>query len=164
MRVEQDQIPQGAPLWRRFMAMVYDSLLLGALTMAYGGVTTFILYLVRGDTSGGKYQPMIDSSVGNTFFLVGLLLTLGGFYVFFWCRAGQTAGMRAWRLQVIRQGTLPALRFPDYGQAAIRALLAGPALLLLGAGYWWRYVDASGDCLHDKLSQTKVVVTPPRKK
>ncbi len=161
--LETPDTTKGAPLWRRFAAMVYDSFLLLALTMAYGALATLAMYLLKGDTSGGEYQPMVTSDFGNALVLMGLILTLSGFYVFFWCRAGQTAGMKAWRLKVIAVEHLPASGLPSLKLAAIRAPLALLSLLLLCLGYFWRWFDASGDCLHDKLSNTRVIVTPSLK-
>jgi len=149
----------GAPLWRRFAAMVYDSFLLLALSMAYGFATQFIHALIYG-AGEQDYQP----KVSGVAFLLGWLLTLATFYIFFWCRAGQTAGMRAWRLKVVKRSALPAQQLPTLKQSALRAPLSIAALIFAGLGYWWRFADQQGDCLHDKLSQTRVVVTPPRKK
>ncbi|WP_018015616.1 RDD family protein [Teredinibacter turnerae] len=155
---------QGASLWRRLIALVYDSFLLGALTMAYGAVVTIVLLIIQGDTTAGEYRPMITTHWGNALFLVGLILTLAGFYVFFWCRAGQTAGMRAWRLQLVKREALPETVSPSLKQASLRAFLAPLSLLFVGAGYWWQFFDEQSDCLHDRWSDTRVILTPPRKK
>lgn len=142
------------------MALVYDSFLLGAVTMAYGALVTLLLVVLQGDTTAGEYRPMILSDWGNRLFLVGLMVSLAGFYVFFWCRGGQTAGMRAWRLRVVQAGALPETRSPGLRQALRRATLAPLCLLAAGAGYWWRSFDAGGDCLHDRWSGTRVILTP----
>ncbi|WP_018277911.1 RDD family protein [Teredinibacter turnerae] len=155
---------QGASLWRRLIALVYDSFLLGALTMAYGAVVTIVLLVIQGDTTAGEYRPMITTHWGNALFLGGLIVTLAGFYVFFWCRGGQTAGMRAWRLQVVKRDALPETLPPSFKQSTLRALLAPLSLLIAGAGYWWQFFDEHSDCLHDRWSDTRVILTPPRKK
>ncbi|WP_075184609.1 RDD family protein [Teredinibacter haidensis] len=155
---------KGAPLWRRFASMLYDSFLLMALSMGYGALATLVLFLIHGDSTGGEYQPMVTSSIGNLLLLTGLVTTLTGFYVFFWHRAGQTAGMRAWRLQVITLSELPEVRQPSLTKSLARAPLSFLAIAVGGLGYWWRAFDINGDCLHDKLSQTRVILTAPRKK
>lgn len=142
--------------------MVYDSFLLGALTMAYGAMVTLLLYVFQGDTSGGEYRPMIATDWGNIAFLAGLFISLSGFYVFFWMRAGQTAGMRAWRLKVVSCSNTGSN--PRFKQSVIRTLIAPLSLLVFGLGYWWRWLDKGGDCLHDRISGTRVIVTPPRKR
>ncbi|SMF08953.1 Uncharacterized membrane protein YckC, RDD family [Alteromonadaceae bacterium Bs31] len=155
---------RGAPLWRRFASMVYDSFLLLALAMAYGAFVTFLLFLTQGDTTGGEYQPMITSELGNALVLIGLIASLSGFYIFFWCRAGQTAGMRAWRLQVVERRELPHIKTPGFKNALVRAPLALLSLLFFGAGYFWGLFNKEGDCLHDKLSNTRVILTESRKR
>lgn len=144
----------GAPLWRRFMALLYDSFLLGALIMLYGAITTFVLFMVRGDTSEGEYQPMVQGAFENALFLLGLVLTLSVFYVFFWWRAGQTVGMRAWRLKLVDSENSPI----KLKWCVVRAFAGVPAFFLLGVGYWWRWFDRYGDCLQDRLSRSRVVV------
>ena len=79
-----------------------------------------------------------------------------GFYAYFWIRSGQTLGMIAWRLKMVRlDNQLVSLR-----DALHRYILAWPAFLLLGIGYLWLFVDAEGDGAHDKLSKTKVLLVP----
>ncbi len=155
---------KGAPLWRRFASMVYDSFLLLALSMGYGGLITLVITLIKGDASAGEYQPMVTSTLGNIALFLGWLTTLMGFYVFFWRKAGQTAGMRAWRLQVISLELDDAIKKPTLKESFLRAPLSILSLMMVGAGYWWHILDKNGDCLHDKFSNTRVIVTPPRKK
>jgi len=159
---DEKSTTRGAPLWRRFASMVYDSLLLMAVTMAYGALVTGLLLVIQGDTSGGEFQPM-TKGVANLVF-AGWLLTLAAFYVFFWRRAGQTAGMRAWRLRVVPATDSASTALPTLKQSVLRAPLAIFALLLGGGGYWWRFFDAHGDCLHDRWSNTRVIVTAKRKR
>ncbi|WP_185236450.1 RDD family protein [Teredinibacter franksiae] len=154
----------GAPLWRRFASMVYDSFLLGALSMGYFAVVTVLSYLTGGDTTGGTNHLMITSEIGQTLSLLGWILTLAGFYIFFWCKAGQTAGMRAWRLQVVRTENTTQAQRPTLRESCIRAPLALLSMLLGGGGYWWCLLDSNSDCLHDKMSKTRVILTEPRKK
>lgn len=146
----------GAPLWRRFAALVYDSFLLLALTMLYGFITQGIQAAMWG-AGEHDYQP----KMGGPLFQAGWILTLAAFYVYFWWRAGQTVGMRAWRLKLTRADTLEQ---PSFAQSLLRSLLGTWSMVLLGIGYWWRWLDGHGDCLHDRWSGTRVVVTPARRK
>jgi len=160
----EDQISISAPLWRRFMALLYDSFLLGALTMLYSALVTYGLFIAQGDTSKGDYRPMLSGAQENTLFLLGLTMTLAAFYVFFWWRAGQTVGMRAWRLKLISTDVHNVRQAPRVMQCVLRAVLGIPAFFLLGAGYWWRWFDRDELCLHDRGSQTAVVVVRRLKK
>ena len=75
-------------------------------------------------------------------------------------RSGQTLGMVAWRIKVLDPQTRD---YPDFKQAVVRFITALPAGLLLGAGYWWMYVDAEKRTWPDRLSNTVVVHFPKEK-
>lgn len=140
-----------ASLLPRIAAMVYDSLLVISIAMVYGAVFLAIKHAVLQI----EMQPGQRASIGNAGFM-GMLLLIEGFFWFFWCRGGQTLGMRTWRLQ---------LRSADGGevtwsQALIRGLTAPLSLAALGLGYLWCLWDRDGATWHDKLSGTKVVRLP----
>jgi len=148
-----------APLWRRFASMVYDSFLVLALSMAYGALITIIASQTNSTSSQGDYTPMVNGSIANSLVFVGWVIVIAGFYSYFWYKAGQSTGMRAWRLKVVQADALPELKLPTLKQSATRALLAPFALMLAGAGYWWKFIDSNNDCWHDRFSGTRVVVT-----
>jgi uncharacterized RDD family membrane protein YckC len=88
-----------APLWRRFAAAFYDGLLLLAIWMA----TAVVEEVVR-DTLL-KLPPNVHA-MRFYMFIAGL-----AFFGWFWTHGGQTLGMRAWHLRVIRTDGAP-LRWP----------------------------------------------------
>lgn len=143
-----------APLWRRLAAMIYDGLIVMALCMAYWGLAIYCKYGLFGSplAEGERAQlPLLA--------LLGLFLFIGLFYCYFWQKAGQTVGMRAWRLRAENlQGN--NLSWP---QAAIRFTCANLSLFLLGTGYWWQLFDKTGT-LHDKLSNSRVIELAKEKK
>lgn len=143
-----------APLWRRLAAMVYDALVVCAITMAYGFAAVGLKYGLLGTSleEGEKAQLPVMA-------IFGLLATIGVFYCFFWHRAGQTVGMRAWRLRVENTAGYN-LSWP---QAIIRFVTANVSFWLAGFGYWWQLFDKTGT-LHDKLSKSRVVVLEKQKK
>lgn len=75
-----------------------------------------------------------------------LLLSLGGYFTWFWHRTGQTIAMRTWHLQLVNQQGLP----PSWGQAWLRYVLS---LLgwLSGLSLLWAVIDKEGQFLHDRL-------------
>ena len=96
-------------------------------------------------------DPLID----NILFLL-MLASSSGFYIWFWTRSGQTLGMIAWRIKLVaNNGDLINVR-----QGIIRYLAAWPAFFLFGLGYLWLYIDPNGDTLHDKLSNSKILIVP----
>jgi uncharacterized RDD family membrane protein YckC len=61
--------------------------------------------------------------------------------------------MRPWRLRVAAR---------DGGRASVAALMARYAigsvsLLLVGAGFWWAWIDRDGLAWHDRVSGTRMV-------
>lgn len=104
-----------AKLPRRLAAIVYDGLLLI-------GVLIFASALAWGLTAALLGSEAISHSPlrGNPFFQTYLLLVCFFFYGGFWVCAGQTLGMRAWRLQVRRCDG----RGMNWQQALLRFLTA----------------------------------------
>ncbi len=131
--------------------MGYDALLLLALSFGYGAVMTLIVARTGGDHDA--WQPMFN---GPLFFLSWLLLLML-FYVWFWHKSGQTLGMRTWRIQVVdNQQQTP----PNWRQSIYRSLAGSVSFICLGAGYWFALFHPRRACLHDLLSDTRVVVVP----
>lgn len=140
-----------AGLIKRLAAIVYDSLLVMAVAMAYGAAFLAIKYsFFHAPLEAGERAEM------GTGGFIGLLLVIEIFFWFFWCRGGQTLGMRAWRLQIQQpDGSLPTLH-----QAVIRGLVAPVSLALAGLGYWWSLVDKQQRSWQDVASGTRVVSLP----
>jgi len=142
-------MPQPLPpadLFRRLAAGCYDLLVLAGMLM----LTSFVVILAR----GGDAVPAGDPAYRA--FLAG---QVAAFFVGFWCRGGQTPGMRAWRLRVATtQGGSLSL--------AIAALRFAATLLCLataGLGLLWMLVDADRRTWHDRLSGTRVIQLAPRR-
>ena len=89
-----------APLWRRFAAMFYDSLILLAISMAYGAVVTALGAILL-PPAEQDYQPMFEAGTLKELVTLGWLCTLVLFFSFFWHKSGQTVGMKAWRIQIV---------------------------------------------------------------
>jgi uncharacterized RDD family membrane protein YckC len=140
-----------AGLLQRLGALLYDGFLVAAIWMLLG----FIMQLIFGPDANqlidGQVQtnPLID----NILFLL-MLATSSGFFVWIWTRSGPTLGMIAWRIKAVALNN----QLMSPGQAMSRFLLAWPALFLLGGGYLWLFLDAIYDTLHDKISNTKIVL------
>ena len=77
----------------------------------------------------------------------------GAFFIFFWSRAGETLGMRAWGLRLVANNDKP----PSPGCASRRLLAMLLGLGLGGAGILWGLVDRQGAMAHDRLVGTRVV-------
>jgi uncharacterized RDD family membrane protein YckC len=77
-----------------------------------------------------------------------------GFHILFWTRGGQTLGMRAWRLKVLRDDGQP-LTIQDALLRYVAAILSWAAL---GLGFLWILVDSDGLAWHDRISKTRLVI------
>lgn len=134
-----------APLWRRIAALVYDVFPLIGLWM----VTAFVCLFA----AGRHYDPanpewgfrlilqLVLSAVTIVYFLVS------------WVRIGQTIGMRAWKLKLLREDGEKM----DVSRALARFFLALLSLGLAGIGFWWALADAQKRTLHDRVCGTVMV-------
>ena len=140
----------GPGLLRRLAAIAYDSLLLCGILL----VAALPLPLV-GEAIGHSWwlQLLIQA------YLISVCLL---FFGWFWVHGGQTLGMRAWRLAVIRaDGGRITWRL-----AAARFAAAILSWVVLGLGFLWVLFDADKLAWHDRLSGTRLVLRPnaPRPK
>lgn len=120
--------------------------------MGYGALITSVKVALG--TPGQDYQPMLHSPL----YFLGWLLVLVSFFLYSWCRSGQTIGMRAWRIQLIPQDS--AQRALSIKQALARCLFGSLSMLALGAGYWYGWFNPEGNTWHDAMTQSRVIVIP----
>ncbi len=123
------------PLGLRLLAGLYDLLpllglwfLAGLLALALTGGTL--------DPHHGAHKLLVQ---------VLVLMLTAAYFVISWTRGGQTIGMRAWRLRVVRTdgSRLSAAR------ALLRFGIALVSLAALGAGFWWALIDPQRRTWHD---------------
>ena len=151
MEAESRAVLPSAAIWRRVFALLYDSLILVAISMAYGALTLAAWVLVKGPPQA-DYNPVL----GGVLFQLGWLASLCMFYFYFWRRNGQTIGMRAWRLKLVGSEREQA----SVRSCAIRLLVSPPLIALFFFAYIWQYFDRDGLCLQDRISGTRVVLLP----
>lgn len=139
--ISQAQTPG---LLRRLAALFYDGVLLfGILLLAAGLVIV-------------PYMSLIEAAFPSQawWFRGWLLAVIWGFFAYFWTHGGQTLGMRAWRLRLVRtDGAAPTLR-----DALLRLACALVALAPAGLGLWWVLIDSEGLAWHDRWSRTRLVI------
>ncbi len=146
-------LPSG-PLWRRLAAMAYDSILILAIWMVVTFVVLSFFGIENARTVEGE-TVTLDPIYKNILFL-SMLVSAWAFFGWFWTHSGQTLGMQAWRLKVVtREGEKISV-----AQSIARFLLAIPAFLMVGIGYFYMYLNPERETLHGKLSGTKVVLVP----
>jgi len=137
---------KNASLGRRIGAMIYDGLLLLALTFV--GTLPFVA-LNDGDS--------VDS--GNIVYQLTMALIIYGFFVIYWARYGRTLGMQSWGLRI----ETPVGEKPGFRQCSIRFFAALLSWAPLAAGFWWQLFDRDGCSWHDRLSATRLRHYPREK-
>ena len=133
------QIAYPASLGRRLGAMLYDSLLVLAIWFISIGISNLLLQ-----------QPSPPWLV-QTIVLFEWYL----FFVYFWSRGGQTAGMRAWRLKVVA----PTGEAINFATATVRFFCAAVSGISL-VGLVWIFFDKEKRAWHDIWSKSVVVHMP----
>jgi len=132
--------------------VLYDSLLVIALCAA---VTALLLPL-----TGGEGVTVTEFGWWGYAYRVLLLAVILGFFGFFWTRNGQTLGMLAWRLRVERDsGSL--LSWSDALKRLAAACLSWGVFAL---GIFWILVDRDRLAWHDRVTHTRVVVLPKKRR
>jgi uncharacterized RDD family membrane protein YckC len=129
-----------AGIVRRLASMLYESLLVFAVVFLAG----LLFYLAAGGHIAGPIRHV---------FQLYLLVVLGLYFVWCWCRGGQTLAMKTWKLRLVSADGSPV----SVPKAALRYLLACLSLALAGAGFAWAAFDRDRQFLHDRLAGTKIV-------
>ncbi len=142
---------KSAGVLRRFGAMFYDALLIIALWM----VATALLLLLTGG------EAITSDRVGALEYVYqAVLITIFVlFFGVFWTRRGQTLGMTAWKLHVVRADGARM----TWSDALKRLAGACVSFAALGFGYFWIWIDRDRLAWHDRWSGTRVLVLPKKK-
>ena len=100
--LEQYQACERASFFKRLGAYLYDLFALGAVLMLAAILALLIATLANTlsliDLS--LYQDAADYLSHSPVYFIYLCVVIIGFYAYFWTQAGQTIGMKAWRLRV----------------------------------------------------------------
>lgn len=99
---EQYQSCERASFFKRLGAYIYDLFALGAVLML--ATVLALLAVVIANKAGAidlsVYKDTADYLGQSLVFLIYLSVVIIGFFTYFWSQAGQTIGMKAWRLRV----------------------------------------------------------------
>ncbi len=125
-----------AGLFKQLLAMLYDSFLIAALLFI---ATAILLPFNKGEAITG---PM---------FTLYLLMVIFIFYSWFWNKAGQTLGMKVWKIRIINEYGFN----PSWPVSFLRLTFALLSLACFGLGYFWRLFTPY--TWHDRLSQTRII-------
>lgn len=129
-------------LGRRLLAIFYDSIVVLAILF----IATVPVVLLTG---GALEESLLYRTALQAYELLVAFAFFGGF----WRAGGQTIGMRAWRIRVIRDNG-EHLRWRD---AAVRYLVAIVSWAVLGLGFAWSLFDRERRTWHDIVSHTRLI-------
>lgn len=157
-RFEKSTEFRPAPLLRRLAAMLYDGLLCIALVLVVTGIYTGLhqLLIQAGLLGSDRYARMLEENTAvnhDPLLTILLVLSLWGFFGFFWRRRGQTLGMQAWRIRIQNEDGSAI----TWLQAFMRILAGILSWSLLGLGYLWQLVNRDRRSWTDLASDSVTV-------
>ena len=126
-----------APIWKRLLALIYDGLVVTALILISGLVSSVI---AQGEAPASLTRMLI-------------VLSVGGYFWWSWSRGGQTAGMRAWRLRLVGLDGEAITNDMAFRRLAWCVLTLAPTGVMLFTGW----LSPIGQTVYDRLSHTRVV-------
>ncbi len=129
-------------LGRRLLAILYDSIVVLAILFIATVPVVFV-------TGGALENSLLYRTALQAYELLVAFAFFGGF----WRVGGQTIGMRAWKIRVIRDNG-ERLRWRD---AALRYLVAIVSWAVLGLGFAWSLFDRERRTWHDIASHTRLI-------
>jgi uncharacterized RDD family membrane protein YckC len=143
-------------LLRRLMAMLYDTFLVLPLIMFSVAIALGLQSALMSGTGGSGADIALPPLAVQCIAVLAVIT----FFSIFWLKNGQTLGMQAWRIKLVRSdGDDVTLR-----DCVVRCLAALLSALCLGLGYLWCLFDRQGRTWHDRLSGTELLLLPKRKK
>ncbi|MER2494055.1 RDD family protein [Catenovulum sediminis] len=145
-------ITKRAGFVRRLGAWVYDALIITALMLLASSLALAFIYALNSMQLIELPMGMDVSEYARTNWLYRfyLIFCFFGFYIWFWRRGGQTAGMKTWRLQ---------LRSLDGDKLTHLQCILRLIFSLFGlSNLWVIFPWSKKRALHDIMSGTEVVV------
>lgn len=160
---------QTVGLIKRLLVMTYDGLLLLSVA-AFSSAIVMAIYLFLApdsffmDPSTLENPKLIQltpigNNIGGALVTINVLIVSFLFYGWFWTHGGQTLGMKAWNLYLVK----PDGKFIDWKIARKRFLFALLSWVPLGLGYSWILLNRKQLAWHDILTNTQIIKHKPTK-
>ena len=135
---------RSAPLGRRFLSLLYETLLLVAVLWC-----------------AALAFELLTESIGATrmriVFQLYLFIVAGAYFTWQWSRGGQTLAMKTWRLRCVSADGRPV----SVRQALLRYVSALVGAAVFGVGFLWAFVDRDRRFLHDRIAGTHLISVFP---
>ena len=136
---------QPAGFLKRVLALVYASLLIGAIVLV---LSLLLVFVNGGFPESGSFVSFIQ------FFI----LVFAGpiFYSYFWlANKGQTTGMQAWKIKLVSIDETEL----NIKKTMLRCLISTISFVCFGLGYFWILYDKNNLSWSDILTKTLVIKT-----
>ncbi|MGF1835756.1 RDD family protein [Photobacterium sanguinicancri] len=146
-----------ATLLRRLGAWFYDVLIVAAVLMLAGGIAMALiaglLQLGILDISGYEDASAYlgKHPVAGMLYSGYLAAVVIAFYAFFWCKAGQTLGMRAWKLR---------LQNSDGSNIRLTQAFIRMATSAFGLGNFIALFSKKKQSFQDIMAECEMIITP----
>ncbi|RBP49236.1 RDD family protein [Arenicella xantha] len=160
---------QSVGLFKRFLVMIYDGLLLFSLVFLSSALLMALykfviapdaLFELASTQASNRSLTDLGKLIGLIIVIINAI-TLGLFYYgWFWTHGGQTPGMKAWNLYLIK----PNGKFVDWPLAIKRGLFAMVSWGAIGLGFTWILLNRENLAWHDILTDTKIIRHKPKSK
>ena len=132
----------------RLIAYIVDILIVTALIIAIAIVGGLIVGAGAASGSG------LLAGAGAIILILALLIVPFAYFPYFWAKSGQTPGMKALNLRVVRDSDGGPI---SGGQAVLRLIGYWVSSLVLYLGYIWIFIDSRRRGWHDLIAGTVVV-------
>jgi len=154
---------QTVGFFKRLIVVVYDGLLLFAVAFFISALLMglfqwlapagFFIDPAQPDNPKIRELTNLGRMVGNVIVSINCLLVSFFFYGWFWTHGGQTLGMKAWNLYLVK----PDGKFIDWKISAKRYFAAIISWAIFGLGFTWILVNKRKRAWHDILSNTQII-------
>lgn len=153
---------------KRILVAMYDGLLLTAVVFFSLALVMAVFIAIAPpsffvDPSLLENPRMLELTelgrlVGSIIFIIHCFAVSFFFYGWFWTHGGQTLGMRAWNLYLIK----PDGKFINWKIAAKRYISAILSWTLFGLGFTWILINKKKLAWHDITSNTQIIHAPQK--
>ena len=135
-----DTQPGYAGLFRRLLAIFYDTFLLTAILLVVAAIAMTI----------NHGEPIEASDSFRPAYVIFMLSICYLYFAWFWIHGGQTLGMKTWQIQLqsINSNKI------TWKTSAIRFVCAIFSWGIFGLGFLWSLFDKKNRCWHDLISKT----------
>lgn len=139
-----------AGFMRRFIALIYDSLIVVAILILASAIGLGVAALIYSSEAISDGQVLVE----NPFLFAWLIFCWFYYYFYCWIKTGQTLAMKAWRIKLVTNSGEELQLWQ--GLVRFFAGLFGLSIITTLLPQKW--------ALHEHLSQTRVIVLPKEKK